>query len=89
MVGYIEPCDWLAIFSLGLLIWLIRRLQHEKEEWSRQLDTREKEVSSLKDNIQGLLHRITNLENKLNLTENEVRVKLELKKKINTHHQRE
>lgn len=51
-----------------------RRLQHEKEEWSRQLDTREKEVSSLKDNIQGLLHRITNLENKLNLTENEVSV---------------
>ena len=56
--------------------WLIRRLQHEKEEWSRQLDTREKEVSSLKDNIQGLLHRITNLENKLNLTENEVRLNL-------------
>ncbi|XP_062588360.1 uncharacterized protein LOC134250039 isoform X5 [Saccostrea cucullata] len=49
-----------------------RRLQHEKEEWSRQLDTREKEVASLKDNIQGLLHRITNLENKLNLTENEL-----------------
>ncbi|XP_056001155.1 ankyrin repeat domain-containing protein 26-like isoform X13 [Ostrea edulis] len=49
-----------------------RRLQHDKEEMSRQLETKDKEVSSLKDNIQGLLHRITNLENKLNLTENEL-----------------
>ena len=54
-----------------------RRLQFEREEWTRQSENKDKEISGLKDSSQGLLQRLQILDNKLTTIENEVRIKAE------------
>lgn len=51
-----------------------RRLQYEKEEWSKQLENSQKDNSLLKDQQQTLLHRLSSIESKLNAVENELHV---------------
>ncbi|CAG2196436.1 Ankyrin repeat domain-containing protein 7,Ankyrin repeat domain-containing protein 26 [Mytilus edulis] len=51
-----------------------RRLQYEKEEWTKQLESSQKDNTLLKDQQQTLLHRLSSLESKLNSVENELHV---------------
>ncbi|XP_052059005.1 ankyrin repeat domain-containing protein 26-like isoform X4 [Mytilus californianus] len=51
-----------------------RRLQYEKEEWTKQLENSQKDNTLLKDQQQTLLHRLSSLEAKLNSVENELHV---------------
>ncbi|KAK3101032.1 hypothetical protein FSP39_000386 [Pinctada imbricata] len=51
-----------------------RRLQHEHEEWSRQLENKDKEITALKDSSQALMQRLQVLDSKLTSVENELHI---------------
>jgi len=53
-------------------LYTCRRLQYEKEDWTKQVENSLKDNTLLKDQQQTLLHRLSNIEAKLNTVENEV-----------------
>lgn len=57
---------------LNGFFYISRRLQYEKEDWTKQVENSLKDNTLLKDQQQTLLHRLSNIEAKLNTVENEV-----------------
>ncbi|XP_052779650.1 ankyrin repeat domain-containing protein 26-like isoform X20 [Mya arenaria] len=53
---------------------LERRLHDDREEWGRQLERKDAELSSAKEKMQNYMHGINSMETKLNSVENELQI---------------